>query len=114
MNNTQLIVWLLELLHMLIKFNFLPIWRKIDIKICWELNPVKLVLCVSLIDVLFCFKTKPGPKEDLHKRCVHFYACICAFASDEKLQEEFEYYINLDANCKIIKITWWWNIWPIF
>lgn len=48
------------------------------------------------------FKTKPGPKEDLHKRCVHFYACICAFASDEKLQEEFEYYINLDANCKII------------
>lgn len=46
-------------------------------------------------------KTKPGPKEDLHKRCVHFYACICAFASDEKLQEEFEYYINLDANCKL-------------
>lgn len=29
-------------------------------------------------------------------RCVHFYACICAFASDEKLAEEFEYYINLD------------------
>lgn len=47
------------------------------------------------------FKTKPGPKEDLHKRCVHFYACICAFASDEKLQEEFEYYINLDANLSI-------------
>ncbi|XP_061180005.1 uncharacterized protein C2orf42 homolog [Saccostrea echinata] len=47
------------------------------------------------------FKTKPGPKEDLHKRCVHFYACICAFASDEKLQEEFEYYINLDANLTI-------------
>ncbi|XP_015585458.1 uncharacterized protein C2orf42 isoform X2 [Cephus cinctus] len=30
------------------------------------------------------------------KRCVHFYACICAFASDPKLSEEFEYYINLD------------------
>ncbi|XP_043460941.1 uncharacterized protein C2orf42 homolog [Leptopilina heterotoma] len=29
-------------------------------------------------------------------RCVHFYACICAFASDDKLSEEFEYYINLD------------------
>ena len=30
------------------------------------------------------------------KRCVHFYACICAFASDSKLSEEFSYYINLD------------------
>jgi len=30
------------------------------------------------------------------KRCVHFYACICAFASDPKLSEEFSYYINLD------------------
>ncbi|KAK3595314.1 hypothetical protein CHS0354_004467 [Potamilus streckersoni] len=37
-------------------------------------------------------------KEDLFKRCVHFYACICAFASDEKLAEEFSYYINLDIN----------------
>lgn len=52
-------------------------------------------------DDFISLKTKPGPKEDLHKRCVHFYACICAFASDEKLQEEFEYYINLDANCKL-------------
>ncbi|XP_035721986.1 uncharacterized protein C2orf42 homolog isoform X3 [Vespa mandarinia] len=32
------------------------------------------------------------------KRCVHFYACICAFASDPKLSEEFSYYINLDQN----------------
>ncbi|XP_067007754.1 uncharacterized protein C2orf42 isoform X2 [Anabrus simplex] len=30
------------------------------------------------------------------KKCVHFYACICAFASDRKLTEEFAYYINLD------------------
>ncbi|XP_049859146.1 uncharacterized protein C2orf42 homolog isoform X2 [Schistocerca gregaria] len=30
------------------------------------------------------------------KRCVHFYACICAFASDPKLSDEFSYYINLD------------------
>lgn len=30
------------------------------------------------------------------KRCVHFYACVCAFASDPKLSEEFSYYINLD------------------
>ncbi|XP_069698610.1 uncharacterized protein C2orf42 [Periplaneta americana] len=36
-------------------------------------------------------------KEDpTFKRCVHFYACICAFASDPKLSEEFSYYINLD------------------
>ncbi|XP_041370931.1 uncharacterized protein C2orf42-like isoform X2 [Gigantopelta aegis] len=36
-------------------------------------------------------------KEDTLKRCVHFYACVCAFASDEKLAEEFMYYINLDS-----------------
>ncbi|XP_014237686.1 uncharacterized protein C2orf42 homolog [Trichogramma pretiosum] len=30
------------------------------------------------------------------RRCVHFYACVCAFASDPKLSEEFQYYINLD------------------
>lgn len=36
-------------------------------------------------------------KEDpTFKCCVHFYACICAFASDPKLSEEFSYYINLD------------------
>lgn len=23
------------------------------------------------------------------KRCVHFYSCLCAFASDPKLSEEF-------------------------
>uniref|UniRef100_A0A0C9R994 C2orf42_1 protein n=1 Tax=Fopius arisanus TaxID=64838 RepID=A0A0C9R994_9HYME len=30
------------------------------------------------------------------RRCAHFYACICAFASDPKLSDEFRYYINLD------------------
>ncbi|KAK9295414.1 hypothetical protein QLX08_010252 [Tetragonisca angustula] len=44
-----------------------------------------------------------GDKPDMaqssqNKRCVHFYACICAFASDAKLSEEFSYYINLDQN----------------
>ena len=39
-------------------------------------------------------------KEEPPKRCVHFYACICAFASDEKLAEEFAYYINLDNTGK--------------
>ena len=31
------------------------------------------------------------------KRCIHFYSCVCAFASDEKLAEEFRYYIQLDG-----------------
>ncbi|RUS91919.1 hypothetical protein EGW08_000321 [Elysia chlorotica] len=35
-------------------------------------------------------------REDVNKRCVHFYACVCAFASDEKLTEEFGHYINMD------------------
>ncbi|CAK9832733.1 Uncharacterized protein C2orf42 homolog [Anthophora retusa] len=44
-----------------------------------------------------------GEKPDVaqssqNNRCVHFYACICAFASDAKLSEEFNYYINLDQN----------------
>ena len=46
-------------------------------------------------------------KEDPPKRCVHFYACVCAFASDDKLAEEFAYYINLDntGNSFVFLIT---------
>lgn len=40
---------------------------------------------------------KGGSRDESTKRCVHFYACICAFASDDKLAEEFAYYINLDS-----------------
>lgn len=36
------------------------------------------------------------------KRCVHFYACVCAFASDPKLSEEFGYYINLDQTLSTV------------
>ncbi|CAN0104597.1 unnamed protein product [Lampetra planeri] len=32
--------------------------------------------------------------------CVHFYACVCAFASDPKLSQELDAYINLGANRK--------------
>ncbi|KAK6468503.1 hypothetical protein HHUSO_G33721, partial [Huso huso] len=32
------------------------------------------------------------------RRCVHFYACLCAFASDHKLQQEFSGFINCDAD----------------
>jgi len=31
------------------------------------------------------------------RRCIHYYACLCAFASDPKLREEFRYYIELDS-----------------
>ncbi|MGH0184497.1 UNVERIFIED_CONTAM: hypothetical protein FKN15_015105 [Acipenser sinensis] len=32
------------------------------------------------------------------RRCVHFYACLCAFASDHKLQQEFSGFISGDAD----------------
>ncbi|KAG7201044.1 hypothetical protein KM043_003395 [Ampulex compressa] len=37
-----------------------------------------------------------GGRSAHRNRCIHFYACICAFASDPKLAEEFSYYVNLD------------------
>ncbi|GAB6023318.1 hypothetical protein CHUAL_008121 [Chamberlinius hualienensis] len=37
-------------------------------------------------------------KREMKKRCVHFYACICAFASNEKLAEEFSYYVKMESN----------------
>ncbi|KAK3096000.1 hypothetical protein FSP39_021855 [Pinctada imbricata] len=49
------------------------------------------------------FKNKPGSKDEIYKRCVHFYACVCAFSSDEKLTEEFDFYINLDMNVPIVQ-----------
>ena len=30
------------------------------------------------------------------KRCIHFYSCLCAFAGDPKLREEFRVYLELD------------------
>lgn len=48
-----------------------------------------------------CRAYKGGSKtqgnDDTFKRCVHFYACVCAFASDEKLQEEFAFYLDLNV-----------------
>ncbi|XP_048474671.1 uncharacterized protein C2orf42 homolog [Rhincodon typus] len=45
------------------------------------------------------FKTSKSSsnKEEPPKRCIHFYACVCAFASDEKLGKEFSYFINFDS-----------------
>jgi len=39
------------------------------------------------------------------RRCIHYYACLCAFASDKKLKEEFKHYLELDSmleNCSRI------------
>ncbi|XP_026293918.1 uncharacterized protein C2orf42 homolog isoform X2 [Frankliniella occidentalis] len=38
-----------------------------------------------------------GGKDDISllKRCVHFYACVCAFVSDDKLSEEFAHYVEM-------------------
>ncbi|XP_058803645.1 uncharacterized protein C2orf42 isoform X2 [Phymastichus coffea] len=46
---------------------------------------------------LFKFSTKLDDKTNACtvNRCIHFYACICAFASDPKLAVEFQYYMNL-------------------
>ncbi|XP_078095387.1 uncharacterized protein C2orf42 homolog isoform X2 [Mustelus asterias] len=42
--------------------------------------------------------SKPGSnKGESPKRCIHFYACVCAFASDEKLGQEFSYFVNFDS-----------------
>ncbi len=38
----------------------------------------------------------------LPERCLHFYACVCAFTSDEKLASEFSAFLNYNINGK-----WW-------
>ena len=49
--------------------------------------------------------TAPGgmaPRDELRRSCLHFYACICEFASDEVLAKKFEFYIQLDwGECKV-------------
>ncbi|WAR22522.1 CB042-like protein [Mya arenaria] len=39
------------------------------------------------------------------KRCVHYYACVCAFASDDKLQEEFSAFISQDFNPNSVTVS---------
>ena len=66
------------------------------------LIPFRLVIITLSLSVTYSFSLKQvrnsHPREDVNKRCVHFYACICAFASDEKLAEEFSHYINMDQS----------------
>ena len=46
-----------------------------------------------------CKKAKTGnntyPEPPASKECVHFYACIVAFISDEKFMSEFSYQIQV-------------------
>ncbi|XP_073333497.1 uncharacterized protein C2orf42 homolog [Pagrus major] len=37
---------------------------------------------------------QPPPSSVTSQPCLHFYACVCAFASDEKLASEFAAFIN--------------------
>ncbi|KAM7368694.1 hypothetical protein PAMP_013006 [Pampus punctatissimus] len=49
------------------------------------------------------------PSSGTSQPCLHFYACVCAFASDEKLASEFAAFINYtpsgvqqNATCRVI------------
>ncbi|XP_047379086.1 uncharacterized protein C2orf42 homolog isoform X4 [Sciurus carolinensis] len=37
-------------------------------------------------------------KEEAAQKCIHFFACICAFASDETLAQEFSDFLNFDSS----------------
>ncbi|XP_017504375.2 uncharacterized protein C2orf42 homolog isoform X2 [Manis javanica] len=37
-------------------------------------------------------------KDEAAQRCIHFFACICAFASDEALAQEFSDFLNFDSS----------------
>lgn len=40
----------------------------------------------------------PPPSSPTPQPCLHFYACVCAFASDEKLASEFAAFINYSSS----------------
>lgn len=43
-----------------------------------------------------CKKLKPANLAEMSsKECVHFYACILAFISDDKFMNEFSYHIQV-------------------
>ncbi|XP_023213638.1 uncharacterized protein C2orf42 homolog [Centruroides sculpturatus] len=69
-------------------FSFLEVTRK-------RVNPEYRFQCTCRAFKNFKLSLA---KDEVQKRCVHFYACICAFASDEKLSKEFAFFINLESN----------------
>uniref|UniRef100_A0A2K5HZ17 Putative treble-clef zinc-finger domain-containing protein n=1 Tax=Colobus angolensis palliatus TaxID=336983 RepID=A0A2K5HZ17_COLAP len=40
-------------------------------------------------------------KDEAAQRCIHFFACICAFASDETLAQEFSDFLNFDSSGRL-------------
>lgn len=42
-----------------------------------------------------------SPSFSRHNRCVHFYACVCAFLSDPKLAKEFKDYLHLELSSNL-------------
>ncbi|KAG0721781.1 hypothetical protein GWK47_045756 [Chionoecetes opilio] len=44
------------------------------------------------------FKIQPAARDVSFRKCVHLYACVVAFASDNNLSQEFSYYINMIQN----------------
>ncbi|XP_051030971.1 uncharacterized protein C2orf42 homolog isoform X2 [Phodopus roborovskii] len=38
------------------------------------------------------------PKAEAAPKCIHFFACLCAFASDETLAQEFSDFLTFDAS----------------
>ncbi|KAJ7305295.1 hypothetical protein JRQ81_011212 [Phrynocephalus forsythii] len=43
--------------------------------------------------------SKAGPpKDEAAQKCIHFFACVCAFASDEALAQEFADFLSYDAS----------------
>ncbi|KAM6234998.1 uncharacterized protein C2orf42 homolog isoform 2-T3 [Porphyrio hochstetteri] len=42
-------------------------------------------------------KGGPAEEEEVSPRCIHFFACICAFASDESLAQEFAHFLAFDS-----------------
>lgn len=40
--------------------------------------------------------------EDSDRRCLHYYACVAAFASDEKLCEEFSSFVYQERSQEIV------------
>lgn len=39
-----------------------------------------------------------SPRAEAATRCLHFYACVCAFASDDKLAVEFAHFLSYSPN----------------
>ncbi|XP_070621338.1 LOW QUALITY PROTEIN: uncharacterized protein C2orf42 homolog [Erythrolamprus reginae] len=48
--------------------------------------------------------SKPGPaSEEGRQRCLHFFACVCAFASDETLAQEFVDFLSEESGAAGLK-----------